>query len=64
MPHLTLAQVYAAMAYYLDHQQEVDTLASELDRRAEQILSEQPPGPSREELLARRPKGRSRASVG
>lgn len=55
MPHLSLAQVYAALAYYLDHQAEIDGQAAEMDRRAEEILAKQPTGPTRDELLARRP---------
>ena len=34
-PHLTLAQVHAALAYYYDHQTEVDASFAEEDRMVE-----------------------------
>jgi uncharacterized protein (DUF433 family) len=63
MPHLTLAQVYTALAYYLDNQEEVHRQMAEMDRMADQVLANQPPGPSRQELLSRRNRGRARAAV-
>ncbi len=48
-PHLTLAEVYAALGYYFDHREEIDAeLAAEL-AEAERDLSERPETP----LLAR-----------
>ncbi|NBC19395.1 MAG: DUF433 domain-containing protein [Bacteroidetes bacterium] len=37
LPHLTLAQVYAALAYYSDHQEEINTYI-EQNRIAEERL--------------------------
>jgi len=34
-PHLSLAQIYAAIAYYYDHQQEIDTLMQQWQERYE-----------------------------
>ena len=53
MPHLTLAQVYAALAYYHDHKVEVDRQIRQSHEHAESILATQPPSPSRTELLGR-----------
>lgn len=36
-PHLTLAQVYAALAYYCDHQEEVNAQMAASDAYAEQM---------------------------
>jgi uncharacterized protein (DUF433 family) len=56
LPHLSLAQVYAALAYYHAHKEELD---AELERRRqwaeEQRTQEQNPL-SRAELEARRPR--------
>src|SRR2546421_12529396 len=53
MPHLTLAQVYAALAYYHDHKVEIDRQIRQSHERAESILASQPQGPTRAELLKR-----------
>ena len=63
MPHLSLAQVYAALAYYQDHRAAIDAQMRQLDRRTEEILAQQPAGPTREELLARRSKRSARRVV-
>ncbi len=63
MPHLTLSQVYAAIAYYLDHQTEIDSQIGDLDLKADRILAAQPPGPTRDQLLSRKARRRSRVSV-
>ena len=48
-PHLTLAEIHAALAYYVDHREEIDAeLAAEL-AEAERDLRERPETP----LLAR-----------
>ncbi len=39
LPHLTAAQVYAALSYYYDHQPEIDRLIEE--SRPERVLAEQ-----------------------
>jgi uncharacterized protein (DUF433 family) len=44
-PHLTLAQVYAALAYYCDHQAEVDAQIEEANRLAEEMRAKSPPSP-------------------
>jgi uncharacterized protein (DUF433 family) len=37
LPHLTLGEVYSAMAYYFDHQQEIDDeIQAELDQLDEE----------------------------
>ena len=41
MPHLTLAQVYAALAYYHDHKVEIDRQIRQSHERAESILATQ-----------------------
>lgn len=44
-PHLTLGQIYSALAYYWDHQQELDADIEERIRKADRIrssLSESP----------------------
>ena len=33
-PHLTLSKIYSALAYYLDHQQEID---ADIERREEYV---------------------------
>lgn len=53
MPHLTLAQVYAALAYYHDHKVEIDKHIRQSHDRAASILATQPPSPSRVDLLDR-----------
>lgn len=52
-PHLSLAQIYAALAYYHDHQEALD---AEIERRyqeAEALRKKAAPSPSRAELRAR-----------
>jgi uncharacterized protein (DUF433 family) len=49
-PHLSLAQIHAALAYYWDHQGELD---AEIERRAEEVGAAQqrmPPAPVMERL--------------
>jgi hypothetical protein len=52
-PHLSPAEVHAALAYYFDHRDEIDselaTELTELDR-----MAQQPPSPLRLRLLALR----------
>ena len=53
-PHLTFSQIYAALAYYHDHQDEIDR---EIDRRLERIQHiavDQPPSRVRAKLRATR----------
>jgi uncharacterized protein (DUF433 family) len=44
-PHLTLAQIYAALAYYYDHQAEIDAQIEAANRRAEEMRANSPPSP-------------------
>jgi uncharacterized protein (DUF433 family) len=40
-PHLTLAQIYSALAYYHDHKVEMDREIEELNRLVDQMRAEQ-----------------------
>lgn len=51
-PHLSLAQIYAALSYYHDHQAELDATIEQEDRFVEQMRA-QSKQPSREELVRR-----------
>ena len=51
-PQLTLAQIYAALAYYHDHKEQIDALIEARERRAEEILRGLPPSPLRARLQA------------
>ena len=44
-PHLTLADVYAALAYYYDNREEIDRQAGEDERLADELLARLGPGP-------------------
>ena len=39
-PHLTLSQIYAALAYYCDHQEEIDAQIADSDAYAEQMRNQ------------------------
>ena len=52
-PHLSLAQVYAAYAYYFDHQPRLDAEIERRYRRSELLRAGAGPQPSRKRLLAR-----------
>ena len=49
-PHLTLAQIYAALAYYHDHRQHFDSDIHEQLRDVDLIASRQQPSPVRAKL--------------
>jgi uncharacterized protein (DUF433 family) len=52
-PHLSLSQIYAALAYYHDHQEELDRdIASRL-RKVDEIAAGQPESAVRAKLRAR-----------
>ncbi len=53
-PHLTLAQIYSALAYYYDNQAEIDRLIDQRLRKEEEILESLPPTPTRAQLLTRK----------
>lgn len=54
-PHLSMAQIHAALAYYHDHKVEVDGQIEESRRYAEEMRAKHPNRFTREELLARLP---------
>jgi hypothetical protein len=49
-PYLSLAQIYAALAYYHDHQDEIDREIDERLERVERIAASQPPSVVRARL--------------
>lgn len=52
-PHLSLAQVHAAFAFYFDHQAEMDAEIAERHGRAEMLREETPQPFTRKQLAAR-----------
>ena len=52
-PHLSLGQIYAALAYYHDHQERVDAEIAEAARYAEEMRAQNPNPLTREQLDAR-----------
>lgn len=54
LPHLTLAQIYGAMAYYHAHKSELDLQIDSRYRFAETLLTDNPNLFTRETLQARR----------
>jgi uncharacterized protein (DUF433 family) len=52
-PHLSLAQVHAALSYYYDHKQEIDVEIDEGIRLADELRTQAMPGASRAELRNR-----------
>jgi uncharacterized protein (DUF433 family) len=62
-PPLTLSQIHSALAYYYDHQWELDAQI-EYDRRlVEGLRARAAPGPGREDLARRLPARRDEGSV-
>lgn len=53
-PHLSLAQIHSALAYYYDHQPELDRQIEEDFAKAESIRHEQGDSPLRKRLAALR----------
>ena len=51
-PHLSLAQIYAALAYYYDHRPEFDEQVEESCRRAETLAAASDDSPLRRRLRA------------
>ena len=49
-PHLSLAQIHAAFAYYFDHQPEFDSQIESGLRRAEKLAAEAKDSPLRQRL--------------
>ena len=60
-PHLTLAEIHAALAYYYDHQQELDALIAQYEREFEEAWRQQQADPKHQAFVAelRRRGGRS-----
>ena len=52
-PHLSLGQIYAALAYYYDHQEQVDAEIAEAARYAEEMRAQSPNPLTRQQLEAR-----------
>lgn len=52
-PHLTLAQIHAALAYYYDHQAQIDAEIEAGHRLADELRAKHPNRFTREELEAR-----------
>ena len=52
-PHLSLAQIYAALSYYHDHREEIDREIEERLERVERIAASQPPSVVRAKLQMR-----------
>jgi uncharacterized protein (DUF433 family) len=53
-PHLSMAQIHAALSYYYDHQAEVDADIERRNRYVEEMRAQQKNPFTREELLKRR----------
>jgi uncharacterized protein (DUF433 family) len=51
-PHLKLADVYAALAYYWDHKSEIDRQMKQADEFVEQLKAANGPGPLARKLAA------------
>jgi uncharacterized protein (DUF433 family) len=52
-PHLSLGQIYSALAYYYDHQPEMDREVDEQLQRVETIRNAVGPSPIRQKLKAK-----------
>lgn len=52
-PHLSLGQIYAALAYYHDHKQEIDTQIKDDDAFYEEQLEKQRNDPEFQSLAAK-----------
>lgn len=54
LPHLTLGQVHAALAYYFDHRQEIQSELREDEQFVEMLRRQTGPGPLEQRLNAAR----------
>ncbi len=52
-PHLSMAQIHAALSYYYEHQDEVDADIERRDRYVEELMAQQKNPLTRAELEAR-----------
>ncbi len=57
LPTITLAQVHAALAYYYDHKQEIDSSLEEGERFVEELKAKSPPSKLQKLLEARKANG-------
>jgi len=53
-PHLTLGQIYSALAYYSDHQEEIDSEIERQMRKVEQMRKAAAPTPLVRRLKAKK----------
>jgi uncharacterized protein (DUF433 family) len=51
-PHLSMAQIHAALAYYYEHQDELDADMERQTRYVEELRAQQPDSPLRQRLRA------------
>ena len=51
-PHLTLAQIYSALAYYHDHEQEMNAAIQRWIKAENELLASLPPSPLMAKLRA------------
>ena len=51
-PYLTLGQIHSALAYYWDHQEEIDHYIEQQLKRLDNIQKKAPPSPSKARLKA------------
>src|SRR5213593_4894293 len=51
-PHLSMAQIHAALAYYYEHQDEVDADIERRNQYVEEMRAQQPDSPLRQRLRA------------
>src|SRR5438876_4840635 len=51
-PHLSMAQIHAALSYYYEHQDEVDADIERTYREVEELRAQQPDSPLRQRLQA------------
>lgn len=51
-PHLSMAQIHAALSYYYEHQADVDGDIQRRDRYVEDLRAQQPDSPLRQRLRA------------
>jgi len=56
-PHLSLAQIHAALSYYYDHQSAIDQEIERLDRETEEHRRNAPETPLAKRLRAKRSAG-------
>ena len=59
-PHLSMAQIHSALAYYYEHQHEVDADIERRCRYLEELRAQQPDSPLRQRLRALK---RERSSI-